>query len=277
MKPIDVLSRHGSSFYLASRLLRPADARDITVLYAACRMIDDLADEGHHEPEVLQQITTALRQRDLEAIPVDGFAEMVERRQLDLVPLITLASRAAREAETTELVADEEALLDYCYDVAGTVGELMCPLIGANEASARGPATALGIGMQLTNIARDVLEDAQRGRRYLPGTWVAHLSAQTIAEARSDDLELVQRAIGKTVRLAESYYCRADENMSLIPFRNRQAIRIAARLYRAIGLRVLDQGCRYWEGRVSLSSRERISLALRTLFGPGYLSPPQGA
>ncbi len=153
----------------------------------------------------------------------------------------------------------------------------MCPLIGANEASARGPATALGIGMQLTNIARDVLEDAQRGRRYLPGTWVAHLSAQTIAEARSDDLELVQRAIGKTVRLAESYYCRADENMSLIPFRNRQAIRIAARLYRAIGLRVLDQGCRYWEGRVSLSSRERISLALRTLFGPGYLSPPQGA
>jgi len=78
----------------------------------------------------------------------------------------------------------------------------------------------------------------------------------------------VRSAIRRVVDLAETHYARAETGMALIPLRNRMAIRVAARLYRAIGLRVRDNGCRYWEGRVSLSHRERRRLALHTVARP---------
>ncbi len=275
MTPRNILAHHGSSFYLASRFLKKQDRRDATTLYAVCRLIDDLADEHEDESAAIQQLIAALESRHLEAFPVDGFAEMVVRRRLDLAPLVTLAKTAWREAASPLTIADEAALLDYCYGVAGTVGELMCPLIGADAKAGREPAMALGMGMQLTNIARDVFEDAGNARRYLPGTWVNQLAAETIAEAHPDNRQPVQDAIRRAIDLAETYYHQADVGMALIPARNRRAIRIAARLYRAIGLRVRDQGCRYWEGRVSLSSGERMRLAVTTLSGFHHLPQPQ--
>ncbi|MDR9480694.1 MAG: phytoene/squalene synthase family protein [Spiribacter sp.] len=269
MTPREVLAKHASSFHLASRFLRPADAHDITILYALCRLIDDLADEQHGQTHQITQLMQALRERDLAVIPVAGFAEMAERRELDLAPLITLAQTAADESKTAPLLDSEAQLVDYCYGVAGTVGELMCPLIGADRQRGRPAAIALGIAMQLTNIARDVLEDAQRARRYLPGDWLNGLSPAAIAAAQPDERERVREAIARTVDLAEHYYTQAEPGLALIPARNRHAIRIAARLYRAIGLRVKAQGCRYWEGRVSLNARERAKLALVTLSGLG--------
>ena len=275
MKPTEVLARHGSSFHLASRFLRPGDAADVTTLYAVCRLIDDLADERHDESATIEGFIEALETQAFQAIPVEGFADLMQRRALDPQPLITLARTAWAEAATPRLIADEAALIDYCYGVAGTVGELMCPLIGADPERGRDPAIALGIGMQLTNIARDVLEDARAGRRYLPGEWVSDFSPVTIAEARPIHREPVRAAIRQTVTLAESYYQAAEDGLALIPLRNRQAIRIAARLYRAIGLRVREQGCRYCEGRVSLNGRERAKLAFGTLAGLAQRPDPQ--
>lgn len=269
MNPREILARHASSFHLASRFLRLADAKDITILYALCRLIDDLADEQINESARINDVITHLRNGELNAIPVDGFAEMARRRALDLTPLITLAETACAESTTPPMLESEQALVDYCYGVAGTVGELMCPLIGADAQQGRTAAVALGIAMQLTNIARDVLEDAERGRRYLPGCWLGELSPALIAEARPIHREPVRAAIARTVELAETYYQQGESGLLLIPARNRQAIRIAARLYRAIGLRVKAQGCRYWEGRVSLNARERARVALITFAGVG--------
>ncbi len=265
MTPSEVLARHGSSFYMASRVLRRQDAADIAILYAACRLIDDLADEQTGQAEHLHQITTALRAGDPQVVPVEGFAEMAERRRLRLEPLAILAEKAWQEAQTPLLIGNEDELIDYCYAVAGTVGEMMCPLLGADPVRGRDPAIALGIAMQLTNISRDVLEDAEQGRRYLPGSWVADLGPDLIAEARPINREPVRGAIRRTVDLAETYYQQAESGFALIPFRNRQAIRVATGLYRAIGRRVLERGCRYWEGRVSLNHNERAKLALTTL------------
>ena len=268
MNPRDVLARHASSFHMASRLLRPADAGDVAVLYAVCRLIDDIADESADGAGRIEDFIQALEADEPERIPVEGFAEMVRRRDLATGPLITLARTAAREADAGCLIETETDLLDYCYGVAGTVGELMCPLLGADATRGRKAAIALGIGMQLTNIARDVLEDARRGRRYLPGQWLGNLSPEGIAAARPIHREPVRSAIRRVVALAETRYVRAESGMALIPLRNRLAIRVAARLYRAIGLRVRDGGCQYWEGRVSLSHRERRRLALRTVARP---------
>lgn len=265
MTPSEILARHGSSFYMASRVLRRQDAADIAILYAACRLIDDLADEQTGQAGQIHQLLTALRAGEPQALPIEGFAEMVERRGIALEPLAVLAEMAWQEAQAPLQIDDEEALMDYCYAVAGTVGEMMCPLLGADPVRGREPAIALGIGMQLTNISRDVLEDAEQGRRYLPGSWVGDLSPALIAEARPINREPVRGAIRRAVDLAETYYQQAESGFSLIPFRNRQAIRVATGLYRAIGLRVVERGCRYWEGRVSLNHNERAKLALTTL------------
>jgi len=267
MTPREVLARHGSSFYTASRLLRSEDARDIATLYAVCRLVDDLADEHNDAGDRIKPLLQALEARTPEAIPVDGFAEMVHRRDLDLEPLRVLAANALQESADNRLIADEAELLDYCYAVAGTVGEIMCPLLGADPDKGREAAIALGTAMQLTNIARDVQEDAEQGRRYLPGEWLGDLSPATIAAARPIHREPVRGAIRRVVELAETQYAIGESGLGLIPFRNRQAIRVATQLYRAIGLRVVDQGCEYWRGRVSLTARERATLAVQTVGG----------
>ncbi len=267
MNPRDILARHASSFHLAARFLRPGDAEDITLLYAVCRHIDDLADEQHGEHAQIRALIDAFAGQRLDKIPIAGFAEMVERRQLMLAPLITLAETAHAESITPPLIADQQALITYCYGVAGTVGELMCPLIGADPKRGRDAAVALGIAMQLTNIARDVLEDARRGRRYLPGEWVNAQTPAEIAAGAPGDRDIVSAAITQTLALAESHYAQAESGFALIPARNRRAIQVAARLYRAIGVRVQAKGCRYWEGRVSLTALQRARLATATLSG----------
>ena len=273
MNPREVLARHGSSFHMASRLLRPDDADDVATLYAVCRLIDDIADESANGAGRIETFIEALTTGHLASIPVDGFEAMVERRQMRLEPLVILARTAAHEARYGRLIESESELIDYCYGVAGTVGELMCPLLGADPVRGRDAAVALGIGMQLTNIARDVLEDAERGRRYLPGEWIDGRTAATIANGGPADRSAVQAAIARVIELAERQYALAETGFPLIPLRNRLAIRVAARLYRSIGLRVRDDGCRYWTGRTSLSHPERRRVALRTLFRPSSKAP----
>ncbi|AGY92110.1 hypothetical protein SPICUR_05685 [Spiribacter curvatus] len=277
MNPREVLARHGSSFHMASRLLRRDDANDVATLYAACRLIDDIADESANGAGRIDTFIEALTTGDPAMLPVDGFAAMVERRRMRLDPLVTLARTAAHEARYGRLIESESELIDYCYGVAGTVGELMCPLLGADPVRGRDAAVALGIGMQLTNIARDVLEDAGRGRRYLPGEWIDGRSAATIANADPADRRAMQTAIARLIETAEQHYALAETGFALIPLRNRLSIRVAARLYRAIGLRVRDDGCQYWLGRTSLSHPERRQIALRTLLRPASNAPQPSA
>ena len=267
MTPQQILAQHGSSFYWASRLLRRQDALDISVLYAACRLIDDWADEVNDRVDDLAALSYALRHSAPEQVPVAGFADMVQRRQLNLAPLAHLAQMALREAQHPTLIANQAELEDYCYAVAGTVGELMCPLLGAHSPAAQHPAIALGLAMQMTNIARDVLEDAQMGRRYLPATWVADLTPTDIASAKPEHQPLLQDAIARLLRLAENHYQQAQLGLPLLPWRNRQAIRVAAEQYRHIGLRLMTNEFKYWEGRVYLNTQQRLILTAKTMFG----------
>lgn len=267
MTPQQVLAQHGSSFYWASRLLRRQDALDIAVLYAACRLIDDWADEVDDRAADLAALADALTHADTARVPVVGFADMVQRRQLNLTPLAQLAQMALKEAQCPTLIATEAELNHYCYAVAGTVGELMCPLLGANSSEAQQPAVALGLAMQMTNIARDVLEDAQMGRRYLPAAWVNNLSPAAIANAEPKHQPLLQAAIARLLSLAENHYEQAQLGLPLLPWRNRLAIQVAAEQYRQIGLRLMAKEFRYWEGRVYLNTQQRLLITTKTLLG----------
>ncbi|MCA9657093.1 MAG: squalene/phytoene synthase family protein, partial [Myxococcales bacterium] len=124
-----------------------------------------------------------------------------------------------------------------------TVGLMMCGVIGVDDPAALPFAVDLGLGMQLTNICRDVAEDAERGRIYLPAARLraAGIDPQTVLDG-TVDRRLLGRVVGDLLGLAERYYASADRGMRYIPARSRLAIFIASRVYRAIGRRLQRRG-----------------------------------
>ena len=121
-------------------------------------------------------------------------------------------------------IKDETELLRYCYRVAGTVGVLMCSILNCDDGKAKDYAIDLGIAMQLTNIARDVLEDAQMGRRYLPESWVGDITPKRIVEiSKSPELEsskLICSGTQKLLELADKYYESGLVGCSYLPIQD---------------------------------------------------------
>lgn len=114
--------------------------------------------------------------------------------------------------------------------------------------------------MQLTNIARDVLEDARRGRRYLPGSW-APFTAEEIATAAADVRPHCAAAILQVLDLADRFYDRGLAGLRYLPLRPRIAVSVAASVYREIGTLIRRCEARYWEGRVSVPPPRRLAVA----------------
>ena len=161
-------------------------------------------------------------------------------------------------------VIDEAELLRYCHAVAGTVGLMMCRVLNCNEPRADSFAIDLGIAMQLTNISRDVLEDAQMNRRYLPASW-ANFTPEQIAEAGVNCQQPVAQAIDRLLDLSEQYYASAQLGIRLLPFRSRLAIAIALRVYRQIGWVLKRRKMVWWRERVMVTSFEKVWLSLRSI------------
>ena len=125
-------------------------------------------------------------------------------------------------------------------------------------------AIDLGVAMQLTNIARDVLEDATNSRKYIPKTWL-DVRPEKIAIKDIEDHEIVSRAIERTVSLADQYYQSALIGIHYIPIKSRIAIAIALRLYREIGIKLVRDGSRWWEGRTIVGNTSKVKLSLYSL------------
>jgi phytoene synthase len=229
-----VLARHARTFDLAGHFLGPARRDDAAVVYAFCRLVDDLADESPDPGAAhaaLAEVEAELR-GEAEARPLVGvFRELLGEHGTDLrVPLELIAG--VRSDLGPVAVADDAELLRYCYRVAGTVGLMMCGVLGVRAPAARPFALDLGVAMQLTNICRDVAEDAARGRVYLP-------AARLLPVADLGAGEVPRPAIAAVVldllALADRHYASADAGSVYIPWPSRLAILVAARLYRAIG------------------------------------------
>ena len=261
------LARQGRSFHWARRLLGATHAARATRLYAFCRHLDDLVDEAA-SPEAARAALAAA-DRDLAAgrsddpILQDGLALM---RECGIEPEIAreLIAGMASDAETVR-VADEAELLRYCYRAAGTVGLMMCRVLDAREPAAAAHAVDLGIAMQLTNLCRDVADDARMGRRYLPASLVGDLSPADLIEP-SPALQLKLRAaVARLLALAESYYASGEAGLPFLPVRARSGILVAGRVYRAIGHRLAARAHAYWEGRVFVPDWRKATITLAAL------------
>ena len=270
------MNRHARTFASAALFFSPAMRADAAMLYAFARAADDLCDEESLGPldERLATLDVlgrcAARAQEGCADSGDAIATatgQVLRRHGVHAKVLDHFLSALRDDARPRRVQTTDELLQFAFGVAGTVGQMMLPMLGA-PAEAERYAIALGIAMQLTNVARDVQEDALRGRCYLPAEW----DADWHQEAGFDNDSQRTRAFTMVQRLlvlADDFYAFAAPGLAAIPTRNRRAVRIAAALYQAIGHKILKIGpAQYWQGRVCLSRMERGSLILRTVIRP---------
>jgi len=232
------------SFYAASRLL-PRGVRDAAVaVYAFCRAADDAVDDPGHADTV--RARHAETRRRLDAIYRNEAVDTASGRAFARVVAATGIPRDEPEALLDGMaqdlgcvrVTDEDALLLYCYRAAGVVGRMMSRIMGRSDPDALVRATHLGVAMQLTNIARDVGEDARRDRVYLPATWLARVGASPSDVLEARPTAPVRRVTLQVLERAEAYYRSGIAGIGLLPAPCRPAILSAALLYRAIGRRV---------------------------------------
>lgn len=240
-----VLSTRARSFRWASAFLNAAQRRRVASLYAFCRAVDDLADADWVTPADQKDLTAL--QVALAAEPSVGelwptrflwFRDLCLECEIAFPVVGDLLSGMISDLGEVRVKSEDE-LIRYCYRAAGTVGLMMCSVLGVRDPRALRHAVDLGIAMQLTNISRDVLEDAQASRVYLPADRLLAVGVghEDLVEGHADSLG-VSLVVSDVLSLAERYYRSGDQGMGYLPARPRWAILVASRLYRGIGRRL---------------------------------------
>jgi phytoene synthase len=266
-----MLKKHGKTFAWAARLMPRRDADRLARLYAMCRRLDDLADlDGSADA---RGRLLALRAAPWSFSSADPMARelavMVADMGLDPATMTQLLDGLISDLDQ-QIIADEAGLIRYAYHVAGTVGLMVCDVLDVGEPTARKAAVNLGIAMQLTNIARDVQEDAVAGRRYLPAIWW-DAAPEDITAPSPDMQRNGAAAVLQLLDLADGYYARAQYGFAFLPLSSRIGLAVAARVYRGIGAELRRRGGAFHQGRVYVP---RWRKAVLTVAAIGSLASP---
>ena len=259
----------GSSFYYAFRFLPPERRRAITAFYAFCREVDDIADEcrdpqvarvklfwwrnelirlyeGNPTHPVTQSLAEAIH---VYRLPQESLEAVIDGMEMDLGPV---------------RYADFKQLNLYCHRVAGVVGEVAALIFGVTDRATLKYANRLGLAFQLTNIIRDVGEDARRNRIYLPQDELIRfdVSADDLLHARYS--EAFSDLMAFQCQRALTTY---DEAFALLPAADRKAQRpglVMAAIYRTLLLEIQADDCRVLDRRYSLTPLRKLWLAWKT-------------
>jgi len=269
-----VLARGSRSFALAGRLLGEEERDRAAIVYAFCRRADDAVDRAPAGEAAAAVARLCRELHDLYAgrptgdAVLDAFGEVA--RACGIPQSYPAELLAGMEMDATGArYATVDDLLLYCYRVAGTVGLMMCHVLGLTDDRALPRAVHLGLAMQLTNICRDVDEDWRMGRLYLPGDLLAAEGAPDLrpgaagggfpARARAPAARVIRRLLDR----AAAYYRSADRGMIDLPWRAALAIRTARLVYAAIGDRIADQDCDPTAGRAVVPGGCKLALVAR--------------
>lgn len=272
-----ILARSGSNLAYALKVLPRNKRDDMAVFYGFCRIVDDIADEPGLSAEQrragLDRWRAIVRGEMPESALRCGieseFRQLCEQYPLPeavLLDIIAGVEMDIREPGAVALrFADSAELKNYCYRVASAVGLASIEIFGYTDPACREYAEQLGYAFQLTNILRDIGQDACEGRLYLPMDELARfgVSEQTIIDGSAAGTEEFQQMMSFQAERAEDYYRRA---VAALPAAERKSMR-AAELMRAIYSRILrkmiDDRFRVFEKRYKLSKLEMATALLK--------------
>jgi phytoene synthase len=266
----------GSKSFAAAARLFDADTRESAyLLYAWCRHCDDVIDGQNlgfqrsdappHDP--FAELSN-LRSQTAEAInggetlsPIfEALQRVVQKHAIPSAYPMALLDGFQMDVEARRYDTLDETLT-YCYHVAGVVGIMMAMVMGATKDSTLDRANDLGLAFQLTNIARDVIDDARLGRLYLPAQWLRELGApQDPAELLADRYRpQLAAVVRRLLAEADKYYQSSRAGLPDLGIRSAWAIATARSVYRQIGTGVLSRGPAAWDQRVSTSGSQKLA------------------
>ena len=254
MTPRQALAAKGKSFNWAKYFLGRRMGDNAATLYRFCRVLDDMADgeiKGGPRRLLIIRNDLAVGRNTADPLLIE-FLPFIRQKNLPVSVIIALIDGLLQD-QNQVLIADLRELHRYAYRVAGTVGLLMCYVLDCNDNAAKAHAIDLGIAMQLTNIARDVLEDATMGRRYLPASLTGEITpAQIVNASHCPDSQIalkVSDAVSQLLVMADDYYRSGSVGLAYLPVRAHIAIAVAARVYRQIGLQIAAKDYCWYDGR----------------------------
>jgi 15-cis-phytoene synthase len=269
----DAIRQGSKSFALASRLFDGTTRDRATLLYAWCRHCDDVIDdqvlgEGRHDwggtpPErlaMLRRMTDlALSGAETGEPAFDALGRVAQQVSLPPRYAHDLLEGFRMDVEW-QPVRNADDLLTYCYHVAGCVGVMMAIVMGVDPADhpTLARASDLGLSFQLNNIARDVTEDAQRGRCYLPADWLAEEGLDSGSFAAPASRDALHRVVTRLVDLAERYEASAAHGVPALRNRQAWAVLSAAQIYGDIGRKVRGNGPGALDTRAYTRRRDKL-------------------
>jgi phytoene synthase len=270
-----VLEIHSKSFALASKLL-PSGSRDnAAVVYAWCRHADDAVDlvplrEQRPALERLRSELDGVYADQPLADPVLGaFQQVAEQQSIPREYPEELLAGMQMDADGTDYESVDR-LLRYCFRVAGTVGLMMCHVMGVQQPGAVRHAAHLGMAMQLTNICRDVAEDWARGRLYIPEPMLEACGASGLRSELGGPLPRAARgplaaAVRRLLAEANRFYRSADQGLPMLSWQAALAVRTARLVYSRIGRRIERSGCDVFAGRMYVPRHAKLRLLARAM------------
>lgn len=274
------IEKGSKSFAAAARLFPPEVRAYAYMLYAWCRHCDDVIDgqelgfahaqSAHDQDAALARLET-LRESTRRALGGDwdelvfgalhrvaGERGLCEKHLFDHLDGFAMDVRGRRYRTLDDT-------LSYCYHVAGVVGVMMANIMNIRDEAILDRASDLGIAFQLTNIARDVMDDAAAGRVYLPEDWLEEAGVPPGQVNDPQYREAVYDVAERLLAEADRFYISARHGIASLPFRSAWAIALARFVYREIGFIVRRRGSGAWDNRARVSGRRKLYGVARSL------------
>jgi len=256
------------SFSLASKFFDEETYKSAILLYAWCRYCDDQIDEVIDHQTKMARLdrlfihTKAAFARDKAPGPIFLGLQTIARQHsfsknhaLELLEGMAMDLRGESYTSLSQMEV-------YCYRVAGVVGLMMCQIMGVKDSRAYQHASSLGSAMQMTNIARDILDDALMGRCYLPEEWLKSAGLNRQNHVMLEHRSALAQVVSKLLDEAESRYEFGNAGIKYLPFRAALAISAASAIYREIGKKILKLQTHAWDQRVVVPLPRKIVICL---------------
>ena len=218
-----LISIHAKSFSWAGKFLAKQTYENGSNLYDFCRTLDNIADENitlDTKKQKFNKMKKDFIEKNFENILIKNIYRIIKKFKISEKVVLDLFDGIESDIKENIEFKTNKELLVYSYRVAGTVGLMMAKILNVNSQNALRSAVDLGIAMQLTNIARDVIEDSSRNRKYIDHNFIK---------------------IKETLHVAELFYKSSFKSINEIPFVNRFAILVARRVYREIGNQIIKK------------------------------------
>lgn len=270
--------KHGSqSFSAASRLFDRVTRERAWLLYAWCRRCDDIADNQELGGELGDQTDLDARLALIRRLTAKAYAgEPADDPAFDALGVVAYEC-GLTPAMAEDVIAgfaldaedwrprSEADMMRYCYHVAGAVGVMMAVVMGVDPADqdTLDRANDLGLAFQLSNIARDIVEDDAAGRCYLPVEWLVEQDIEPGQHTKPHHRKELAAMAARLVTMVEKHEAAARVGAERLPFRSRWAVLSAARIYGAIGRKVRRRGVDAWNSRTYVPRWEKAMYGAR--------------